>query len=64
MLQSASIDTPVRMVRPLALGFDVVDHWMKSALVSLDPKAEEYDKQLMEIALVCCSSQSAVRFVH
>ena len=58
MLQSASIDRSVRILRPLTLDFVVVDHWMRSACATLDPRAEEYVKQYMEVALACCSDQS------
>ena len=51
MLQSASIDKPVRIVRPLVVGFVVVDHGMKSACATLVPMSEEYvySKQYIEI---------------
>lgn len=64
MLQGASIDTSVRLVRPLTLGFVVVDppgvdHWTKSACATVDPTTKDYVKQYMEVALAYCSNQSA-----
>lgn len=57
LLGCVSIDSSIRTVRPLVLGFFVVNHWLKCAFV--DPWAEEYCKQYMRVALACCSNPSA-----
>lgn len=54
-----NIDSSVRVVRPLLLGFVAADNWMARAHKTMDPRAKELVEMYLELAIACCANASA-----